>query len=77
MPRIEIPLSEYDGLKEKIKELEERVVEMSNEAALYKETCDKAESLIYDIASEGIFNRLFKWNKTISPLFELFSPKKV
>ena len=37
MPRIEISLAEYNGLKDKIKALESTIVDVSEDAAFYKE----------------------------------------
>jgi hypothetical protein len=72
MARIEIPIDEYNGLKNKIKALEATIVDVSKEAAFYKEKFKDAESLAYDLEAEGFISRLFRWKKIVSPLLELF-----
>lgn len=75
MSRIEIPLTEYNGYKNKIKALETTVTDISKEAAFYKEKYQDAESLVEDLKSEGIISRAFKWKSVIEPLVELFTKK--
>lgn len=72
MSRIEISLAEYNGLKDKIKALESTIVDVSEDAAFYKEKYKDAESIVYDLETEGFINRAFGWKKVISPLVQIF-----
>lgn len=72
MARIEISIEEYNALKDKIKELESTLVDVSKETSFYKEKYKDAESLVYDLEAEGFVGRLLKWKKVISPLVTLF-----
>ena len=71
MSRIEIPLSEYNGLKKKVKDLEKALNDVSNEASLYKEKLGTVESAVLDLEGEGLVNRIFSWKNTIEPLTKL------
>lgn len=72
MSRIEIPLSEYNGLKKKVKDLEKALNDVSNEASLYKEKLGTVESAVLDLEGEGLVNRIFSWGNIIKPLIKLF-----
>ena len=72
MARIEIPIEEYQGLKNKIKSLEDALGEVSKDAALSKEKLEKIESIVMDLGEEKLIDRLFSWKKIIEPLQKLF-----
>ena len=72
MSRIEIPMTEYNGLKNKIKSLEQTLVDVSKETAIYKEKLSILESLVMDLEGEGVLNRIFSWKNIISPFKEVF-----
>ena len=72
MARIEIPMKEYNGLKSKIKSLEQTLVDVSKETAAYKEKLSILESLVMDLEGEGVLNRIFSWKNIISPFKEVF-----
>lgn len=75
MSRIELELSEYQGMRNKIKNLESALNSVSKEAALNKEKIEKAKALFEDLKSESFFTRLFKWKSTTILLRELFEDK--
>jgi hypothetical protein len=72
MARIEIPMKEYNDLKSKVKSLEQTLVDVSKETAIYKEKLGILESLVMDLEDEGILNRIFSWKNIISPFKEVF-----
>ena len=74
--RIELPIAEYQGMKSKVKNLEEALNSVSKEAAANKELIEQAKALIADLENEGFFNRLFSWKSVIKPFKELFTAKE-
>lgn len=72
MTRIEIPFAEYNGLKNKIKQLESAIVDVSNEASIYKEKLGVLEGLVMDLEGEKLIDRLFSWKSIIKPLKDVF-----
>ena len=72
MARIEIPMKEYNGLKSKIKSLEQTIVDVSKETAAYKEKLSILESLVMDLEGEGVLNRIFSWKNIVNPFKEVF-----
>lgn len=75
MSRIELELSEYQGMRTKIKNLESALNSVSQEAATNKEIIEQAKALVEDLENENIINRLFKWKDIITPLRSLFEKK--
>ena len=73
MSRIEIPMKEYNGLKNKIKSLEQTLVDVSKETAIYKEKLSILESLVMDLENEKIFSRIFSWKNIVNPFKEVFT----
>ena len=67
MSRIEIPMEEYNGLKDKIKQLEATISDVSKEASKYKEKIEMFKSLVMDLEDEGILNRIFGWERIVAP----------
>ena len=72
MSRIEIPMSEYNGLKNKIKQLESTIVDVSKEASTYKEKLGILEGLVIDLDSEKLVDRLFSWKSIVKPFKDVF-----
>jgi archaellum component FlaC len=72
MSRIEIPMTEYNGLKNKIKQLESALVDVSKEASIYKEKLSVLESLVMDLDSEKLVDRLFSWKSIVKPFKDVF-----
>ena len=70
--RIEIPMEEYNTLKEKINALEIKLNDFSKKEIEYKQKLDECQNIILDLKGESLFNRIFKWNKIIHPLISLF-----
>ena len=72
MPRIEIPMTEYNGLKNKIKQLESTLVDVSKEASTYKEKLGILEGLVIDLDNEKLVDRLFSWKSIVKPFKDVF-----
>ena len=72
MARIEIPMEEYQGLKDKVKSLESSLIEEKNQTSIYKQKFNEAKELFDDLKSEGFINRLFNWKRVIKPFDNLF-----
>ena len=72
MSRIEIPMKEYNGLKSKIKSLEQTLIDVSKEASVYKEKLNILESLVMDLENEKILSRIFSWKNIVNPFKEVF-----
>ena len=76
MARIEIELSEYQGMKTKIRNLESALNSVSQEAATNKEKIEQAKALIEDLENESFIDRLFKWKTVTAPFRELFDKQE-
>lgn len=72
MSRIEIPMTEYNGLKNKIKQLESTLVDVSKEASTYKEKLGILEGLVIDLDNEKLVDRLFSWKNIVKPFKDVF-----
>ena len=75
MSRIEITIEEYQGMRNKIKNLESSLNSVSQEAASNKEKIEQAKALVEDLQNESFINRLFNWKDITTPLKELFANK--
>lgn len=73
--RIEVPITEYQGMRKKIKDLESALNSVSQEAATNKEIIEQAKAIVVDIEEEAFVNRLFRWKSVVKPLNELFNGK--
>ena len=73
--RIEIEISEYQGMRKKIKDLESALNSVSKEAATNKEIIEQAKALVVDLEEESLFDRLFRWKNIIEPIEKLFNGK--
>lgn len=71
MSRIEIPIAEYQGMKNKIRNLENALNSVSKEAAVNKEYMEQVKTLILDLEHEPFLSRLFKWKSVVEPFKEL------
>lgn len=67
MARIEIPMEEYNSLKQKVRELESTLGDVSKEAALYKEKLGNLKGLIIDLENETLIDRVFHWKGVVEP----------
>lgn len=72
MARIEISIEEYNGLKNKIKQLESTLADVSKEASTYKEKLGILEGLVIDLDSEKLVDRLFSWKNIVKPFKDVF-----
>lgn len=72
MTRIEIPLTEYESLKNRIKNLEDSLINVSKEASVYKEKLDTLKGLINDLGNEKLFARIFLYKNILKPLKAFF-----
>ena len=72
MSRIEIPMTEYNGLKNRIKQLESTLVDVSKEASTYKEKLGILEGLVIDLDNEKLVDRLFSWKSIVKPFKDVF-----
>lgn len=73
--RIEVPITEYQGMRKKIKDLESALNSVSQEAATNKEIIEQAKALVVDLEEESLFDRLFRWKNIIEPIEKLFNGK--
>ena len=72
MSRIEIPMTEYNDFKNKIKSLEQTLVDVSKEKSAYEEKLSILESLVMDLEDEKVLNRIFSWKNIVNPFKEVF-----
>ena len=73
MARIEISMEEYNSLKNKIKQLESTLVDVSKEASTYKEKLGILEGLVIDLDNEKLVDRLFSWKSIVKPFKDVFN----
>lgn len=59
--RIEIPIEEYNSLRNNSSKLEKIINSLSKENMLLKEELEKKDEFIYNIKETTIFDRIFKW----------------
>lgn len=71
MSRIEIDITEYQGMKTKIRNLESALNSVSKEAAVNKEYIEQIKALISDLEEEPFLGRLFRWKSVVQPFKEL------
>ena len=70
MARIEIPIDEYNGMKEKIESLEKSLVESNKKAELYEQKYDNIQIELENILESGLLTRIFGWRRVLSKLIE-------
>lgn len=69
--RIEIPLDEYKGMKEKIESLEKALVAKEDELKVVKNEKMILLDEIEEFTSLSLFERVFKWEKNVQEIFEV------
>lgn len=69
-------MEEYNGLKTKIKQLEDTLADVSKEASAYKEKLGVLEGMVMDFGNENLLDRMFYWKNIIKPFKELFTNGK-
>ena len=67
-----MPISEYQGMKSKIRDLENALNSVSKEAATNKEIVEQAKALVVDLENEPFLIRLFHWKSVVEPFKDLF-----
>ena len=65
-------MEEYNSLKNKIKQLESTLVDVSKEASTYKEKLGILEGLVIDLDNEKLVDRLFSWKSIVKPFKDVF-----
>lgn len=73
MARIEISLEEYNNLKNRIKVLENNIVDISKEAAEYKEKLDNMKRVLGDVVDASLTDRIFAWKTHMQPFIKELS----
>lgn len=63
--RIEISYEEYDFLKNKVKDLENKICHLKNDIDCLNSQIVYLHDWIDEIINSGFFERLMKWNKII------------
>lgn len=72
MAKIEIDIKEYQGMRDKINELESALYSVSAEVAANKELVKELKTLVSDLENEGLLNRIFGWKNVVQPLKDIF-----
>lgn len=68
--RIEISIEEYIVLKNKIKTLESSLIDVSKDASKYKEKSNNLESLMKDVESLTLIERVLHWKQYKEQIIE-------
>lgn len=63
--RIEIPMDEFKGMKEKIESLEKALVSKDKEIEVLKNSYLVSQNNLEDIAELSLFERVFNWKSNI------------
>lgn len=71
MARIEVDITEYQGMKTKIRNLENALNSVSKEAAINKEYIEQIKTLVLDLENEPFLIRVFHWKSVVEPFKEL------
>jgi len=68
--RIEIPMDEYRGMKDRIEELEKTLVSKDKEIENLKDKCLTVETQLEDITSLSLSERIFNWGSNIKKIID-------
>jgi hypothetical protein len=63
--RIEIPMDEYKGMKEKIESLEKTLASKDKEIEVLKNSYLVSKNALEDIATLSLFERVFNWKSNV------------
>ena len=63
MSRIEIPMTEYKGMKEKIESLQKSWADSKKQIEVYNERVNNLQEMLDNIAEASLFARVFGWKK--------------
>ena len=66
--RIEIPMDEYKGMKERIEDLEKTLASKDKEIEILKDKCLTVENQLEDIASLSLVERVFSWGSNLKSI---------
>ena len=73
--RIEMPLEEFNAMKNKIDEYEKIINNISKETSACKEENEKLKEILSEVFSMNAIDRLTDWNKVKSKLEPLLKTK--
>jgi wobble nucleotide-excising tRNase len=68
MARIEIPMEEYNGMKERIESLERAIVEKDKKIDNLKNDNLKLQTTLEDVSEMALIDRIFKWKTTFNTI---------
>jgi predicted RNase H-like nuclease (RuvC/YqgF family) len=68
--RIEIPMDEYRGMKDRIEELEKTLVSKDKEIENLRDKCLTVETQLEDITSLSLSERIFNWGSNIKKIID-------
>jgi len=68
--RIEIPMDEYRGMKDRIEELEKTLVSKDKEIENLKDKCLTVETQLEDIVSLSLSERVFNWGSNLKKIID-------
>jgi predicted nucleic acid-binding Zn-ribbon protein len=68
MARIEIPMEEYNGMKERIESLEMAIVEKDKKIDNLKNDNLKLQTTLEDVSEMALIDRIFKWKATFNTI---------
>lgn len=68
MARIEIPMDEYKGMKEKIESLEKTLADSKKQTEIYKAQVDNLQEMLDNISEASLFARVFGWKKLLKQI---------
>ena len=68
--RIEIPMDEYRGMKDRIEELEKTLVSKDKEIENLKDKCLTVEIQLEDITSLSLSERIFNWGSNLKKIID-------
>lgn len=68
--RIELPMSEYNGMKERIEELEKELMEKNKELEKCTDKLLSTQNHLDDVLSLSLIERIFKWRKSLTEILD-------
>lgn len=73
--RIEIPISEYNSLREKVTNLTSEIGKIKEHNLVLRVKLSSIRDLFDDISETSLIQRIFSWKKVISPMNLLIHEK--
>lgn len=68
MSRIEIPMEEYNGMKEKIESLEKSWADSKKQIEIYNERVNNLQEMLDNVTEASLFDRVFGWKKLLKEI---------